>query len=109
MALSSPSGPSFPLLLSGMSFDKKWELLKPHIKRLYIDEDRPLSEVIGTMKREFDFNAMSVALDLALWSAVPMSAANYQQPLKRILVQVLHQQEVEDEEEHSCIEKISHV
>lgn len=64
MALPDPSGESFLLLLSHVPFNKKWDLLKPHIIRLYIDEDRPLSEVIITMKREFEFNAKSVVPDL---------------------------------------------
>jgi hypothetical protein len=66
MALPGPSGQSSSLLLSNVPFDKKWDHLKPHIMRLYIDEGLPLSEVISTMKREFDFNAKSVAWDLAV-------------------------------------------
>jgi hypothetical protein len=76
MALPDPSIPPFPLLLSNVPYDKKWDFLKPHIKHLYIDEDRPITEVISLMKRDFDFNARSVALGLALFIAVPLSEAN---------------------------------
>jgi hypothetical protein len=55
MAVPGPSGPP-----PSVSLSEKWERLKPHIKRLYIDENRPLSEVIITMKREYNFDSKSV-------------------------------------------------
>lgn len=60
MALPASAGLSPSLLLNNVPYDKKWDLLKLHIKSLYIDEERPLSEVISTMRREFDFHAKSV-------------------------------------------------
>lgn len=55
MAFPGPPGPP-----PSVSLSEKWELLKPHIKHLYIDEGRPLSEVIITMKRLFNFDFKSV-------------------------------------------------
>jgi hypothetical protein len=55
MAFPGPPGPP-----PSVSLSEKWEFLKPHIKHLYIDEDRPLSEVITTMKRQFNFDFKSV-------------------------------------------------
>ena len=55
MAFPGPPGPP-----PSVSLSEKWELLKPDIKRLYIDEDRTLSEVIVTMKRLFNFDFKSV-------------------------------------------------
>jgi Clr5 domain len=65
MALPGPSAPYSSLSLSDVPFNQKWELLKPHIHRLYITENRPLSEVISTMKKEFNFNAKLANLSLA--------------------------------------------
>jgi hypothetical protein len=61
MAFPGPSGPYSSLSLSDVPYNQKWELLKPHIYRLYIDENRSLSDVISMMKRDFNFNAKSVA------------------------------------------------
>jgi hypothetical protein len=60
MAFPGPSGQS-SLSLSDVPYNQKWELLKPHIYRLYVDENRSLSDVISMMKRDFNFNAKSVA------------------------------------------------
>jgi hypothetical protein len=103
MAFPGPSGPPPSIPLS-----EKWELLKPHIKRLYIDEDRPLSEVIITMKRQFNFDSKLVGWNLSLYVALPLLEANCAHLPQRIFIQVLHQQKVENEEEHSCREEIGH-
>jgi len=103
MAFPGPSGPPPSIPLS-----EKWEFLKPHIKQLYIDEDRPLSEVIITMRRLFNFDFKLVCWNLSLYMALPLSEANCAHLPQRIFIQVLHQQEVENEEEHSCDEEIGH-
>ena len=41
----------------GTPFDKKWDLLKPIIRRMYLDEDHKLSEVMAMLKVRYDFNA----------------------------------------------------
>lgn len=38
-------------------FNKKWDLLKPVIKQLYVDEDQALPEVLTIMKRDYAFAA----------------------------------------------------
>ncbi len=52
---------SFPQALSpsllDVPFDQKWEPLKPTIERLYIYENRKLSEVIKTIKDLYGFDA----------------------------------------------------
>ncbi|MCJ1378525.1 hypothetical protein MMC17_001624 [Xylographa soralifera] len=45
------------LHLANTPFDKKWAILEPVIKRLYIDEDRKLPEVIEIMRTRYDFHA----------------------------------------------------
>lgn len=39
-------------------FHKRWELLKPEIERLYIDENVALRDIIGIMKEKYDFDAV---------------------------------------------------
>lgn len=39
-------------------FNKKWELLKPKIERLYIYENVPLRDIVGIMKEVYDFDAV---------------------------------------------------
>jgi hypothetical protein len=39
-------------------FDRKWELLKSEIERLYITENVLLRDIIGIMKEKYDFDAM---------------------------------------------------
>jgi hypothetical protein len=39
-------------------FNKRWELLKPEIERLYIDENVPLRDIVRTMKEAYNFDAM---------------------------------------------------
>jgi len=43
-------------LPADLPFDKKWDVLKPVIKQLYIDDDLKLSEVIHIIQTEYDFN-----------------------------------------------------
>jgi Clr5 domain len=38
-------------------FSERWELLKPDLARLYLDENRKLSEIIEIMKSQFGFDA----------------------------------------------------
>ncbi|MCJ1396055.1 hypothetical protein MMC18_008942 [Xylographa bjoerkii] len=45
------------LLLANTPFDKKWAILEPVIKQLYVDEDRKLSEVIEIMRTRYGFQA----------------------------------------------------
>lgn len=42
---------------ANLPFNKKWDLLKPVIKQLYIDEDQPLPELVTIMKRDYGFDA----------------------------------------------------
>jgi len=53
-ALPSP-GPG-PFFLD-IPFNKRWEFLKPTIKRFYIDEDQKLPKVMQLMKEEYHFDA----------------------------------------------------
>jgi hypothetical protein len=39
-------------------FSKRWELLKSETERLYIDEDVPLRDIVGIMKKKYDFDAV---------------------------------------------------
>ena len=56
-------GPALPdpATLHSAPFTKRWELLRPVIERLYLDENRPLSEVIEVMKTEHGFDAVYVS------------------------------------------------
>ncbi|MCJ1437103.1 hypothetical protein MMC27_006488 [Xylographa pallens] len=45
------------LQLANTPFDKKWVILEPIIKRLYVDEDRELPEVIEIMRTRYGFQA----------------------------------------------------
>lgn len=38
-------------------FSKRWELLKPEIERLYVDENVPLRDIVSIMKEKYDFDA----------------------------------------------------
>jgi Clr5 domain len=76
MAFPGPPGPYSSLSLSDVPYEQKWELLKPHIHRLYIEENRSLPEVISMMKREFSFDAKSVDPNLALCIHLLSSEAN---------------------------------
>ena len=37
--------------------NEEWELQKPNIERLYVEEDRPLREVIQVLKQNHEFTA----------------------------------------------------
>jgi hypothetical protein len=41
----------------GLPFEQKWEFLKPHIERLYIDQKHKLAEVIEILKGQYGFDA----------------------------------------------------
>jgi hypothetical protein len=41
-------------------FNKRWELLRPEIERLYIHENVPLRDIVGIMKEAYDFDAVWV-------------------------------------------------
>ena len=38
-------------------FSERWELLKPDLERLYLDEKRKLPEIIEIMKSQYEFDA----------------------------------------------------
>lgn len=38
-------------------FNKKWDLLKPVIEQLYVDEDQKIGEVVTIIKRDYGFAA----------------------------------------------------
>ena len=46
--------------LNGIPFNKKWDILKPVIKQLYIDQNLKLPDLIKTIADEYGFVAMSV-------------------------------------------------
>ena len=50
--------PAFPPSLDGVPYEQKWELLKPTIERLYIHENRKLSEVMKAIKEQLGFDAV---------------------------------------------------
>jgi Clr5 domain len=41
----------------GLSFEQKWEFLRPHIECLYIDQKYKLVEVIEILKGQYGFDA----------------------------------------------------
>ena len=43
--------------LLGVSFDQKWDLLRPVIERLYIHENLKLFDVIMMIKEQYGFDA----------------------------------------------------
>ena len=43
--------------LAKATYDQKWDLLKPMVERMYVDEGKKLKDVIATLKDEFGFNA----------------------------------------------------
>jgi Clr5 domain len=47
------SAPSY----SDVPYDKRWELLKPYLEQLYIQEKRKLSEIVEIMKSRHMFYA----------------------------------------------------
>jgi hypothetical protein len=46
--------------LAKVPYQARWELLKPTIKRLYIDEGRRLADVADIIKKEYGFVALYV-------------------------------------------------
>ena len=38
-------------------FNKKWDLLRPEIERLYVHENVPLRDIVGIMKTAYGFDA----------------------------------------------------
>lgn len=43
--------------LAGLPFDKKWDILRPAIKHLYVDQDQKLVDVAETIRTEYGFKA----------------------------------------------------
>ena len=41
----------------GLSFERKWEFLKPLIERLYVHEKKNLAKVIEILQAQFGFDA----------------------------------------------------
>jgi hypothetical protein len=44
-------------LTKGLSFDQKWEHLKPVLEKLWLDGDDTLPIIRAKMLKEFDFDA----------------------------------------------------
>lgn len=44
-------------LPADVPFDKKWDILKPAIKQLYIDENKKLAQVMEIVGAEYGFVA----------------------------------------------------
>ncbi len=44
-------------LPADLPFDQKWDVLKPVIKQLYLDQDRKLTDVMEMVKAEHGFVA----------------------------------------------------
>lgn len=44
-------------LSAKIPFDKKWEILKPIIRKLWVDEDQKLSELIQNIEALYEFSA----------------------------------------------------
>lgn len=42
---------------ANVPFNKKWDLLRPVIEQLYVNEDQALPEVVTIMKRDYGFAA----------------------------------------------------
>lgn len=51
-----PQGPPNPL--PNVPINEKWELLRPTIERLYIDEKLKLPKVIDAVKAQYGFDAL---------------------------------------------------
>jgi hypothetical protein len=56
MALLDPL--SSPHSFRDLPYDDKWEHLKPIIADLYLDQKRPLSEIVSYMKKTYGFHAV---------------------------------------------------
>ncbi len=46
-----------PTMPPGLSFERKWEFLKPHIERLYVHEKYKLGKVKEILQVQFGFHA----------------------------------------------------
>ena len=57
MRLDDDDGQVQVQLPADLPFDQKWDVLKPVIKRLYIDQDRKLTDVMEIMNAEYGFVA----------------------------------------------------
>ena len=55
---STADNPDRVHLPADIPFEKKWDVLKPTIKRLYIDESRGLADVMDIIGTEFGFVAL---------------------------------------------------
>lgn len=51
-------GQGAPRSLLDVPFNERWELLKPTIERLYIDEKRKLPDVMKILKDQYGFDAV---------------------------------------------------
>ena len=47
--------------LVGVSFDHKWDILKPCIEELYLNQGKRVNEIMEIMKLEYSFNALLVS------------------------------------------------
>ena len=47
-----------PAALVGIPYHEKWEVLKPVIKRLYIEENRKLNDIISSIRNQYGFHAV---------------------------------------------------
>jgi hypothetical protein len=56
-AMDSSPASAPPQLPSDAPFTEKWELLKPYLERLYLDEKRKLPEVVQIIKTQYGFDA----------------------------------------------------
>ena len=56
--------------LAKVPYQARWELLKPTMKRLYIDEGRRVVDVADIIKRDYGFGALYVPKTLELVSSL---------------------------------------
>lgn len=55
-------------LLLSTKYDQKWEVLRPFIEHVYIEEDAKMALVKDIVKSEFNFDAKSVTSALLIMS-----------------------------------------
>ena len=55
--LSASAAQTLSQSLAKATYDQKWDLLKPVVERMYVDEGKKLKDIIATLKDEFGFNA----------------------------------------------------
>jgi hypothetical protein len=63
--------------LAKVPYEARWELLKPTIKRLYIDEGRRVTDVAEIIKTDYEFSALYVAKILKLSLFVIRRVSNF--------------------------------